>query len=492
MASQLSRRSFLRVSAMVGAASLLAACQPKIVEVEKIVKETVEVVKEVEKEVVKEVPKTVVVEKTVVVRAEVEPAELTYMGWGAGAEQDAVVAGIEKFQEAVPNVTVNWVANAYNMHLDKLLAMSAAGTPPDTAYIPAEFYAKFAEAGVLFDITDKLNADPVLGQNGYFVAPEYERSIYKGRWFGIGFCALAGHMYYNAEILAAEGIEPPSNDPAEAWSWDDFLTYANQLTIDLNGQHPSDPGFDPENIERWGVHYGGIGGIVGRGVVMSNEGAIVNPATGLVELDQPAALEAVQALADLQLTKFVQPNASTLEALGMGTSQLLETGKLAMTVDGQWALSYLKDLPITLGTAVAPAMKVPACDMTSPFQGMLRGTPNVDAAWQWLAFLAGPWYQQQLCSIGLWLPNQTSLLTEQGLTNWITPGVHPEGYELIATKYVADHGQSVFMPEGYLEGWQQYLKPAMDAINIGDMTAADALPPAVVKANDIISRAAAS
>ena len=61
MSKPYSRREFLRVGAAGAAIALLAACKPKVVEVEKIVRETVVVEKEVEK-IVKE---TVVVEKEV-------------------------------------------------------------------------------------------------------------------------------------------------------------------------------------------------------------------------------------------------------------------------------------------------------------------------------------------------------------------------------------------------------------------------------------------
>jgi ABC-type glycerol-3-phosphate transport system substrate-binding protein len=33
-------------------------------------------------------------------------------------------------------------------------------------------------------------------------------------------------IYYNADIFAQEGIEPPSNDPELAWTWDRFVEVA--------------------------------------------------------------------------------------------------------------------------------------------------------------------------------------------------------------------------------------------------------------------------
>ena len=43
--------------------------------------------------------------------------------------------------------------------------------------------------------------------------------------------------------------------PAQAWTWDQFVEAAKQLTIDANGQHPGDADFDAENIQQWGVSW---------------------------------------------------------------------------------------------------------------------------------------------------------------------------------------------------------------------------------------------
>ncbi|MHB1296813.1 MAG: twin-arginine translocation signal domain-containing protein, partial [Anaerolineae bacterium] len=80
---RLSRRDLLRLGAIGAGATVLAACQPQVVE--KIVKETVEVEKVVEKEVEK------VVEQTVVVEVEAAPAKAALEGqtgvlWGISYE----------------------------------------------------------------------------------------------------------------------------------------------------------------------------------------------------------------------------------------------------------------------------------------------------------------------------------------------------------------------------------------------------------------------
>ncbi|MCX7681607.1 MAG: sugar ABC transporter substrate-binding protein [Anaerolineae bacterium] len=476
----LSRRDFLRLGALTAAGAALVGCQAPTPQV---IRETVEVA----------VEKTVEVEKTVVVQATPAPeevVEITFMGWGATEEDEGVRSAITVFQGAEPNIKVTWLHTPEN-YQQKMLAMVAAGTPPDTAFIDFGNYRTYCRDGLLLDITDMLKADPVIGAPGYFIEPqETERCTYKGRWYGIGSCWVAPHIYYNAEIFEEEGIEPPSNDPDEAWDWDHFLEVCRQLTVDVNGKHPGDSGFDPDNMERWAIHWP-TWSIPLHAAIASNGGYWIDPNTGLLALDKPEATEALQRIADLMLVHQVMPQNVAFEALGMSNTQMLENRKLAMAVDGSWALAWITKIQAKLGTAVLPKMKVPATDMQAHLHSAFAATKHPEASWRWLRFLATEYYQLLFLRIGLWLPSQTALMTEEGLKKWMTlrtapgQGVHPEGYELIVTEYVPKYGHVLYMPPGYPKT-DAVITPAMDAIWIGDKTAAEAMAEAVPEANAIL------
>src|SRR5690606_3535157 len=83
-------------------------------------------------------------------------------------------------------------------------------------------------------------------------------------------------------------------------------------------------------------------------------------------------------------------------------------------------------------------------------------------------------YQLGLCQAGLWLPSHTSLLSEEGQAEWLTPDVHPEGYGQIASDYVLNYGKALFYPAGYTES-DQLLQAALDPVWIGEQTAQEAL-----------------
>jgi multiple sugar transport system substrate-binding protein len=468
----LSRREFLRLSALTAAGTLAAACAPTTIEVEKVVKETVVV------------PATPGPEEVV---------EITFMGWGGPEEDEGVRSAIRVFEGAEPNIKVTWLHTPEN-YSEKMLAMVAAGTPPDTAFIRNQDYLTYVHEGMLLDITDMLKADPVVGRPGYFIEPqETQRCTYQGRWYGIGSCWTGGHMYLNLDIFAEAGIEPPSNDPDEAWDWDYFVEVCRQLTVDTNGKHPGQVGFDVNNVERWAVTWNTWWMLL-LGPIESNGGKYIDPTTGLLTLDQPAAYEAIQRIADLTLVHQVMPHSAVLTQLGMTNTQMLETGKLAMAVDGSWALAWMHKIQPTLGTAVLPKFKEPATGLQAHLHSAFAATKHPEAAWRWLRFLATEYYQLQFCRMGLWLPSQTALMTEEGLKRWMTTrksateGVHPPGYELIVTEYVPKYGHILYQPPGYQQV-ETVLNPAFDAIWIGDKTAEQALKEVVPEGNRIFQEA---
>ena len=60
-------------------------------------------------------------------------------------------------------------------------------------------------------------------------------------------------VLYNKALFEEAGIEPPSTDASNPWTWDEYEDAAIRLTKDINGKHPGEEGFDPNNISVWGT-----------------------------------------------------------------------------------------------------------------------------------------------------------------------------------------------------------------------------------------------
>ncbi len=416
---------------------------------------------------------------------------VVFGGWGATAEDQGVQAAIAAFQQENPNISVEWQltpdANQYNQ---TLLTNFAAGTAPDTSFIISDGYETLRQQGLLMDITDRIAADPLLGQADYFIQPQEANRCAddNGRWHGIGSCWVAFQTYYNAELFDEAGITPPGFMDDQIWDWDTFVENAKQLTVDSNGRHPGDAGFDADDIQRWAVDWPLWWQPIAS-AIYSNGGSFVDE-DGLLALDTPEALEAMQRLSDLIYVHHVAPRSASLENLGMTNTQMLENGRLAMAIDGSWAMSWVNPSMVSfpLGTGAIPMMKQPASVMQAHFHSVIANTSHPDEAWEWVRFLATPFYQTEFLKIGLWLPSQTALTTEEGLATWITEGIHTENYSQFVTDYLPNHGVALRLPAGYIEANNNFIQPAIDALAAGT-PAAEVFPAAVQQANDVIRMA---
>jgi multiple sugar transport system substrate-binding protein len=423
-----------------------------------------------------------------------DTVNIVFGGWGATAEDNGVQAAIKQFESEMPNITVEWQLTPQAPdYMQQLLTNIAAQTAPDTSFITSDSYETLAKGGQLVDITDRITSDPLLGAKDYFFPQEVMRSADDdGRWHGIGSTWVAAQVYYNADLFEKAGVTPPGFKEEELWDWDTFIANAKQLTLDANGKHPDDDGFDPDNIQQWGVewHLDNFGLPVG--VVYSNGGSWIED--GKVVLDSPEAMEALQALADLVYVHHVAPRTSSMADLGMSNTQMLDSGRLAMTIDGSWAVSWMNQTTVPnakLGMGAIPYMKQPADYMQAHFHSMISTSQHQDEAWQWLRFLATPFYTLSFMKIGLWLPSQMAQVTPDGLKTWLTPGIHTDNYADFVTDYLPKHGVVARIPPGYIEASNNFITPAIQAI-IDGTPVADVLPDAVKQANDVIAATAAS
>jgi multiple sugar transport system substrate-binding protein len=414
-----------------------------------------------------------------------EAAKISMLGWGSPLEKENVDKGLQQFQSQNPDVKVDWLHTPQD-YPTKLKTMLAGGTPPDVFW--ANNVLDYVARGVVMDVTERIKSDPTLGKPNYFLEPqETDRATLNGKWYGMGSCWVVPHLYYNTDMLEKAGVTPPSSDPAKAWTWDEFVANAKKLTIDASGKHPGDAGFDANNVQQWGVSWANWWLL--RDVLVFSNGGDAFTNDFKIKLGEPAAVEAIQALADLANKDKVAPLTAQTEQLGMSSQQMLASGKLAILADGSWALQDIAKLGFKYGCGVLPKMKTATTAGTAHLHVIHKDTKSPDAAWKLLAYLSSDDYQRGLCKAGLWLPSHNSLLDEAGLSTWITPGVHPDGYKQIATEYLTKNTRYYYQPAGFEEA-NQLITTALDPVWIGQKTAAEVLTADIIKqAEDVVAKA---
>ena len=112
-------------------------------------------------------------------------------------------------------------------------------------------------------------------------------------------------LWYNANLVEAAGLDP-ENLPKNG---EEFIQWAQKITTDVNGLHPTDEGFDPNNVDVWGMEFTWPRFTIPT--TLWQYGAAVVSADGkTATLDSPEAIAAVQYWHDLMYKYYVAPPAA--------------------------------------------------------------------------------------------------------------------------------------------------------------------------------------
>lgn len=249
-----------------------------------------------------------------------------------------------------------------------------------------------------------------------------------GEIYGVSSCNVSPVLFYNKELFDEAGLPYPPSDPEKAWTWDEFVEVAKKLTITKGNKTTQFGAYGFEFTWGW----------VFPVMVNSNGGRVFNDDYSELLLDSPEAKEAFQKIRDLEEKHGVSPRGVFVEKSGMSPAQMLQTGRIAMLVDGSWALQQLAQMDFPVGIGVLPKFKQPATVGQAHLHAAWAKTKYPDEAWKLIKFLSSEDYQLSNVRAGLWLPNKKELYKEENLDKWINPDVYPEGFENIAayfTKY---------------------------------------------------------
>ena len=70
---------------------------------------------------------------------------------------------------------------------------------------------------------------------------------------GTGLATGVMLMYYNKDVFDAAGVPYPPAKADQAWTWDQFIEIAQKLTKDRSGKTADQEGFNPNDIDTYGV-----------------------------------------------------------------------------------------------------------------------------------------------------------------------------------------------------------------------------------------------
>lgn len=356
--------------------------------------------------------------------SDVAPAEkvhITYANWGSADEIVSIQQVADKFNASQDRIEVEVISIPWETYMTELNTMATAGNLPDTAIMQEKAVLQWAEQGVLADVSsmyEGADSKPL----------DYLAFQYDGKPVAYSSANEILILYYNKDMFDKAGVAYPPDATDKAWTWDEFVAAAKQLTIDKNGKHPDESGFDPQNIVQYGVMVENLAWQL-ETWCLSNGGGFVDK-SGNVIINDPASIEAIQRVADLYLVDHVAPlSAGTTDD---GVSRSLIAGTCAMTTNGTWnvgtSLGTAKEEGLNYGVAVLPYMKEKITICTGGPNVVFNQSEHPAEAMEWLK-----WYGQEenswdnLIATGIWMPVLEKYYTDETLTHkWVDNPNFPE------------------------------------------------------------------
>lgn len=353
-----------------------------------------------------------------------DPVELEFVGWGGPEEGQVFQQLVDTFNANNPDVVIKYTQIPSD-YIVALNTMIAGDTAPDIAYIPDGDFSAFVSRGQLVNIQELVDASENISVEniwpsalGRYLWDDESNSLGTGDLYALPKDIGPTAMYINVDLFEEMGVELPPAD--RAMTWDEFLEKATQLTVDSEGRHPGEEGFDINNVEVWGV-----GDMWHENIIYGNGGRIISEdARTFVAADDQNTIDALQWIADLTHVYQVHPTSQQTSSMSVG--QMFESGRLAMTTNGRWATTNFRNtLPFEWDVrynVVGPSGQLTTynnqadCPSTgwsgSVGIAIIAGTDgeeHADLAYRFIEFIAGPEGQTEQAALGFQIPNQLDL-----------------------------------------------------------------------------------
>ena len=401
---------------------------------------------------------------------------LKYMFWGSTVERDIVEGICKSYMELHPNVTIETIYTPSDYDT-KITTLAAANDLPDIAYMNALLATEMAQNGFIKDIGPLIEADPEITKDSFVPGCLLEREdgFVLGRRIGIaGYC-----MYYNEDMVKEAGLEPMPANWQDAMTWDEFIEYAKALTLDANGKHPDDEGFDPDNIVQYGFYFENW---TLEQLIYAFAGVpFIDDDRTTFTLASEEGIAAVQAIADMINVYHVCPSPSVSDSLG-GSVASLNNGMIATCFYGNWACADFAAAETPFNCGVTPLMPsadgyhaIEACGPTCIFENC----QNPELAWDFYKYAVNLSYNDTFYSSGISIPVMRAWLEDpECVAQWTDNVAHPSGYvgSLLTPLLETPTFTPINESDRVFEGWSDISNlVSLDAVWNGERTAEEVL-----------------
>jgi multiple sugar transport system substrate-binding protein len=268
------------------------------------------------------------------------PTSIDYWGGWTGPDLDTMKAIVEKYNASQSNVVVNFQSMQWTPLFSKFLMEMKGGNPPDILAMHPFELGQFVEMGVLdANVVKKLGLS-----KSDFVDIGWNGSFYNDVQYGVPLDVHMHGLFVNKDLLSKAGLTAAPKTGAE------LIAFGQKLTLDKNGKHPNEPGFDSDNVVQYGLGFAMNHHVFYQFFALMNQqdANFLSENMDSVTMDQTKAVKAITFLEDLIFKYKIVPK---------GEKSPVDdfiAGKVAMFIDGPWQIGKLASSSVKWESARYP------------------------------------------------------------------------------------------------------------------------------------------
>ena len=282
----------------------------------------------------------------------------------------------DRYSKANPGVKVEHRVIPFGDFNRTLLQAASAGKLPDIALISAFDTGTFAEAGILQDLTGRVEK---WGESDQYFKGSIATTAYQGKTYGLPHLSDCYVLWYNTDLLS----EPPA-------TWEELGTVAKDLT----------------KGNRYGIALSAVKGVEGATAWVIR---LLAAGGDITKVDSDAGRTALQQWVDL-----VKDRGMSREVLTMVEDDVKDrfaAGQAAMMINSASYVNTLRDEHPDLKWQVAqmPKDARSATFLAQENLTITTGAKDPDAAWKLLTYL------QEQDVLAKYLPERNKLPARQDM-----------------------------------------------------------------------------
>ena len=256
-----------------------------------------------------------------------EVVELEFWGGWTGPDGDIMDGLVQQWNAENPGIQITLTRQQWSPLFDAFVVASASDEAPDILAMHPQELAQFIVLDLLTPLDDLIAESTILTPDNYLESA-WQPNIYEGVLYAVPLDLHMHGLYYNLDLFEQAGIDGPPTTGEE------LIEIGKLLTVDANGNHPDDEGFDPDNVVQYAINMHSNHHAFFQWWALYNQlgGELISEDGTECAMDIDKAAQAWQFLQDLVYTHHIAPQGQT------DYTRDFLSGRTAMQIDGPWQM----------------------------------------------------------------------------------------------------------------------------------------------------------